>query len=157
MEAKIAEEYPLLNDYDFISKIGGKIGTGVLLIPKNQSYVSKVYGFGPLHLVPYLQEPFNDKQSIDVGDLIRELQEEGEFFICDFEPNKIFEKSNILYSIINRFRKHGIITLEKKAGLENTIDPRDILIAGENYDKSRVLELIIDNKTRHVPKINKHL
>ncbi len=141
MEAKIAEQYPLFKDFDFISEMGGRAGSGILLIPKKQLYVPKEYGFDCLHLVPYLQEPFNDGESMQVSDLIRELQEEGELSLGNLDLDRMLERTPFLYTVLNRFRKHDIVALEKRAGSENIIDAQDILIAGENYDKTRVLKL----------------
>ena len=139
MKQEIAEKCPLFKEYDFALHINGSGGEGVLLIPKKDIYVAKNYGFGYLALAPYLQEPFNKGESITISDLIRELDEEGELGLV--VDRNLDREQPFLHKAINRFRKHDITKLDKRAGLENTIDPKDVLSTGENYDKVRVYRM----------------
>ena len=142
MKTEIAEKYPLFKEYDFAIHLTGSGGGGILIIPKKEIYVSKSYGFGYLALAPYLQEPFNEGESITISDLIIELEEEGESSLVSSEIDRdLGREQPFLHQVINRFRKHGIVKLDKRAGLENTIDPTDILSVGENYDRVRVYRM----------------
>jgi len=85
MKKEIAEQYPLFKEYEFAIHLTGSDGGGVLIIPKKEIYVAKSYGFGYLALAPYLQEPFNEGESITIGDLIIENKKE------EFEENKEIE------------------------------------------------------------------
>jgi len=142
MKQEISEQYPLFKDYDFAIHFSGSGGDGVLLIPKKERYVAKNYGFGYLALAPYLQEPFNEGESITIRDLITEMKEEGEHYLVPSEVDRdLGREQPFLHKIINRFRKHEIAKLDKKAGLENSIHPNDVLSVGENYDRVRVYRM----------------
>jgi len=153
MEVQKAEQYHLFKHYDFGIHFTGGGGTGILLIPKGNLYVPKNYGFGCLALAPYIQEPFNEDKKIEMGDLIRELEEENEIVLIPSEIDRMLgRKEPFLHSILNRFRKHGIIKIEKKAGLESKIDIKDIISAGENYGKVRVFRMYEnDRRERDFP------
>lgn len=150
METKIAEQYPLLKEYDFAIHLTGSGGEGVLLIPRKEKYIAKNFGFGYLGLVPYLQEPFNERESITISDLIIELDEEGESSLVPSGIDRdLGREQPFLHKVINRFRKHGIAKLDKRAGLENSIDHSDILSVGENYDRVRVYKMQQNSGSRY--------
>ena len=141
MEAQVAYQCPLFKYYDFGIHMNGRGGGGILLIPKKKIYVPKHYGFGELALAPYLQEPFNEGEELEVSELKRILDSEGEILLgseLDFLEER---KESFLHRVLNKFVVHDIVKINKVAGLELRIDPRDVLSAGQNYDRTRVYRI----------------
>ncbi|MEK6933209.1 MAG: hypothetical protein AABW56_05470 [Nanoarchaeota archaeon] len=138
MKKQEAEQYPLFKDYEFALHFGGRAGQGILLIPKKEIYVPKDYRFGLLALAPYLQEVFNENQSIKLWELIQEMEAEGDISLR--APDLILDKDKqpFLYSTLNRYIRHNII---KREGLPLAIGLEDVLSAGENWDKTRVYKM----------------
>jgi len=120
----------------FILVDGG--GQGILLVPKKDVYIPKEYGFGLLTLAPYLQEVFNENQSIKLWELIQEMEAEGELIASNLTFSDESRKP-FLYSILNRYIRHNIV---KREGLPLTIGLEDVLSPGENWDKVRVYKMI---------------
>ena len=153
MKLEIAEKYPLLKDYDFTLSMGGRSGSGILLVPKNDRYIGKNYGFGLLSLVPYLQEAFSEFGSIEVRDLISEMKEEGERSLI---PNSILDKDfatgerrhSFLETTLRKFNKHGITRIDKREGSESFLFDLDIISPGDNYSLVRVYD-ILGSSTSH--------
>ncbi len=146
MEIVTAQKFPLFREYDFGIHLVGSGGTGIILIPKNNIYTAKSYGFGELSLVHYLQDVFNDGRDIEAGDLIAELEEEGEISLVpdpildrDFFTNK--REHSFLERVLRKFSKHKITKVEKKAGTAEFLDQKDLISKGENYDTARVYRM----------------
>ena len=147
MDSKAAQKFPLLREYDFsVLHLTVSIGMGVLLLPKNKIYSARSYGYKELVLVPYLQRAFNECRDIEAGDLIVELEKNGELSLV---PDLILDRNisagkreiSFLEKTLRRFGKHGIARVEKRSGSEEFLNPRDLIVKGENYDFIRVFRM----------------
>jgi len=135
MDANEAEKFPLFKDYEFGLVRTSHGGMGTLLVPKNGVYRPKYYGMGELALAPYIQEPFNEGESITLKDLMVELEEENELTLGG---KRLSGMDWFLEKVINKFAKHKIISVDRRMKDKYALTNHDILSKGENYDDTRV-------------------
>ncbi len=140
MEKQTAEKYPLFKDYDFGIYMTRRGGEGILLLPTRNVYVPRPYGFGLLSLAPYFQLPFKDGRELIIEDLIRELKDNQKIL---FIPDPVLNSGSepFLYTTLRKYVSDMILKINKKVGSERTIHSKDVLSAGDNYDKVRVYRM----------------
>ena len=136
MKTKDALKYPLVKDYDFFPEMGSRGGSGILLIPSGDSFISREYGFGELRLIPYLQKFFSNKESVSLGKLEHELDEEREISLSS---RPIGDGEWFLEKVLKRLEKHELININKKGEIVFR-EPLEIS-QGKNYEKARVFSM----------------
>tara|TARA_Y100000310_G_C20369638_1_gene662914 strand:- start:151 stop:594 length:444 start_codon:yes stop_codon:yes gene_type:complete len=140
MESTKAIKYPLLKDYEFGLVTGS--GRMVILVPDNsedsENYTPRQYGLGLIHLIPYLQTPFNNGESISISNLIQELKDENEFSLIPNELDMSLNREPFLMKSLKRFQRHNIVDVVKSFGNPDEINDLDSLRAGVNYETTRV-------------------
>ncbi len=135
-------KYPLLRDYDFSTVRFERGGSGTLLIPNRTLFVPIQYGFGELSVVPNLQTHFNAGQTLELEDLIRELDKYQKQMLVSETGLDGAKKDPVLYRTLRNFDGTGIVKMEDIIGSEDLKGRKNaILSKGKNYDKVRVYSL----------------
>src|SRR3989344_6326926 len=156
MDAEEAKKYPLLSKISFFphedhQELSRRIVLdnairATLLIPNHGTYFVKEYCQPELAVLPYLQEVFNQGQSITVRELLKRYQAAtGEDLRRNLEGITASEEfhgtamKNPLQRVLSKFVYDGIAVLHRRLFLSTRIDE------GRCYDKIHVVNASVVN------------
>ncbi len=148
MKKEDVGEFPLFKDYDFRKDIVSAFprgGAGILLVPGiEKGFRGKVYGYGQLSVVPYLQASFNENKSFTVGDLIDRIKGEG----CELERYLVLDSfksitgsAPLLYTALSLLKGDRLLKASLKLDWQSDLTLSARLEKGGFYDVARVREM----------------